>query len=178
MPDALYLEGLTVGQIFTAGPLTVTEAEIIAFARDYDPQPFHTDPEAAAAHPIFGGLAASGWHTAALTMRLTVQAAGRLGWAWWAAAASWPGPGRCGPATRCGWKRACWRSRHPARGPTVARHGCASPPSTSMTKRCSCSPCGCWCRVGLPGPCPGADRRGAKRRRRAYIRARPEGSLR
>ena len=80
MPDAQYLEDLTVGQVFTAGPLTVTEADIIAFARDYDPQPFHTDAAAAASHPVFGGLAASGWHTAALTMRLTVQAAGRLGW--------------------------------------------------------------------------------------------------
>ena len=68
MTDALYLEDLTPGRRFTAGPVTVTEEEIIAFASRYDPQPFHTDPAAAAAHPLFQGLAASGWHTAALTM--------------------------------------------------------------------------------------------------------------
>jgi acyl dehydratase len=74
----LYLEDLTPGRRFTAGPVTVTEAEIIAFARSYDPQPFHTDPVAAATHPLFKGLAASGWHTAALTMRMIVDAVGHI----------------------------------------------------------------------------------------------------
>jgi acyl dehydratase len=74
----LYLEDLTPGRRFTAGPVTVTEAEIIAFAQRYDPQPFHTDPEAAKAHPLFQGLAASGWHTAALTMPMVVQAIGHI----------------------------------------------------------------------------------------------------
>jgi acyl dehydratase len=74
----LYLEDLTPGRRFTAGPVTVTEAEIIAFAQRYDPQPFHTDPEAARAHPLFQGLAASGWHTAALTMPMVVQAIGHI----------------------------------------------------------------------------------------------------
>ncbi|WP_149537240.1 MaoC family dehydratase [Siccirubricoccus phaeus] len=73
----IYLEDLTPGRLFTAGPVTVTEAEIIDFARRYDPQPFHTDPEAAKAS-FFGGLAASGWHTAAITMAMVVQAAGNL----------------------------------------------------------------------------------------------------
>ena len=73
MSEPIYLEDLTVGRRFTAGPVTVTEEEIIAFASRYDPQPFHTDPAAAAAHPLFQGLAASGWHTAALTMRLLVD---------------------------------------------------------------------------------------------------------
>lgn len=78
MSDPIYLDDLTVGRRFTAGPVTVTEAEIIAFASRYDPQPFHTDPEAAAQHPLFQGLAASGWHTAALTMPLVIEAAGNI----------------------------------------------------------------------------------------------------
>jgi acyl dehydratase len=73
----LYLEDLIPGRRFTAGPVAVTEAEIIAFASAYDPQPFHTDPEAAK-DTFFGGLAASGWHTAALSMRLVVQAMGEI----------------------------------------------------------------------------------------------------
>lgn len=68
---ALYLEDLTVGQRFVSGSLTVDEAQIKAFAAAFDPQPFHLDA-AAATHSLFGGLAASGWHTAALTMRLLV----------------------------------------------------------------------------------------------------------
>ncbi len=78
MKEPIYLEDLTVGRRFTAGPVTVTEEEIIAFASRYDPQPFHTDPAAAAKHPLFQGLAASGWHTAALTMPLVVEAAGHI----------------------------------------------------------------------------------------------------
>ena len=78
MSQTLYLEDLTPGRRFTAGPVTITEAEIIAFASRYDPQPFHTDPAAAAAHPLFQGLAASGWHTAALTMPMVVQAMGHV----------------------------------------------------------------------------------------------------
>ncbi len=76
----LYLEDLSVGQVFHAGPQTLTAEAIIAFAREFDPQPFHTDPVAAAAHPVFHGHCASGWHTAALTMRMLVQAVGDLGW--------------------------------------------------------------------------------------------------
>ncbi len=78
MKEPLYLEDLTPGRRFTAGPVTVTEEEIIAFARRYDPQPVHTDPEAAATHPLFRGLAASGWHTAALTMPMVVEAVGHI----------------------------------------------------------------------------------------------------
>jgi acyl dehydratase len=76
----IYLEDLEVGRVFTAGPITVTEAEIIEFARRFDPQPFHLDHEAAAAHPIFRGLAASGWHTGALMMSLVAQALAGLPW--------------------------------------------------------------------------------------------------
>lgn len=67
--EALYFEDLPVGRRFDSGTVTVTEAEIIAFARQFDPQYFHTDPEAARGS-LFKGLAASGWHTAGLTMRL------------------------------------------------------------------------------------------------------------
>ena len=76
----LYLEDLTPGQQFTAGPVEVTTTAIKAFAAEYDPQPFHLDEAAAEAHPIFGALAASGWHTAAISMKLVVQAIGHFGW--------------------------------------------------------------------------------------------------
>ena len=78
MPDAaLYFEDLEPGRRFHAGSVTVTEADIVRFAQAFDPQPFHTDPEAARTS-IFGGLAASGWHTAALAMRLLVTGGPRL----------------------------------------------------------------------------------------------------
>ena len=64
-----YFEDYPAGAVFTAGPIAVSEAEIIEFARKYDPQAMHTDLEAAAAGR-FGGLIASGWHTGALMMRL------------------------------------------------------------------------------------------------------------
>jgi acyl dehydratase len=64
-----YLEDLTPGQRFGSGRLRIDAARIKAFAAEFDPQPFHLDEEAAA-HSILRGLAASGWHTAALTMRL------------------------------------------------------------------------------------------------------------
>ncbi len=64
-------EDLQPGQQQTTGSVSVSEAEIIAFAQQFDPQPFHTDP-GAAPKLAFGGLVASGWHTAALTMRLIV----------------------------------------------------------------------------------------------------------
>lgn len=63
------------GQVIEAGPHVVEEAEILAFARAWDPQWFHTDPEAAAGQGSFGGLIASGWHTCGIAMRLVVQAA-------------------------------------------------------------------------------------------------------
>lgn len=67
-----YLEDFAVGQIFGSGRLMIDEAQIRRFAGEFDPQPFHLDAQAAR-HTIFGGLAASGWHTAALTMRLLVD---------------------------------------------------------------------------------------------------------
>jgi acyl dehydratase len=71
MSGTLYLEDLHVGQRFTSATLVVTADEIKAFARQFDPQPFHLDEEAGE-RSMLGGFAASGWHTAALTMRLLV----------------------------------------------------------------------------------------------------------
>ena len=69
----LYLEDFSAGQKFSVPATeTLSADDIKAFAASYDPQPFHLD-EAAAAQSFFGGLAASGWHTAALTMRLLVK---------------------------------------------------------------------------------------------------------
>ena len=72
MAGTLFLDDLHVGQRFAAGPLTVTDEDIISFATAFDPQPFHLDAEAAKA-TLFRGLVASGWHTAALTMRLLTE---------------------------------------------------------------------------------------------------------
>ena len=71
-----YFEDVRVGETDALGSHTITEQEIIAFATKYDPQPFHIDPEAARA-TIFGGLIASGWHTCAIMMRLSVEAGRR-----------------------------------------------------------------------------------------------------
>ena len=64
-----YFEDFKPGDVMESGGYTITRASILAFARDYDPQPFHTDEEAAR-HTIYGGLIASGWQTAAILMRL------------------------------------------------------------------------------------------------------------
>ena len=68
----LYWEDFTPGQTDEIGRHTFSEQEMIEFARQFDPQPFHTDPEAAK-QSFFGGLIASGWHTCAIAMRLMVQ---------------------------------------------------------------------------------------------------------
>ncbi|HEX5864396.1 MAG TPA: MaoC family dehydratase [Casimicrobiaceae bacterium] len=71
-PNALFLEELHVGQRFSSGSHTIDAAQIREFAAQFDPQPFHLDSEVATA-TLFGGLAASGWHTAATTMKLLVE---------------------------------------------------------------------------------------------------------
>ena len=73
-PDttARYFEDLEVGQKFRSGAMEVTAEAIKAFAAEFDPQPFHLDEEAARGS-LFKGLAASGWHTAAIVMRLLVE---------------------------------------------------------------------------------------------------------
>lgn len=67
-----YFEDFQVGDVFELGTTSATEEEIIAFARQFDPQPFHIDP-AQAKESVFGGIIASGWHTASLFMRLLVD---------------------------------------------------------------------------------------------------------
>jgi len=98
MPTAkLYLEDLYAGQRFTTGQYPMDEKRIKEFAAEFDPQPFHLD-EAAGVESIFEGLAASGWHTAAVTMKLLVEsemsiAGGLVGVA---GEISWPKPTRPG----------------------------------------------------------------------------------
>jgi len=97
-----YLEDFTVGQVYNSGRLRIEREAIIAFAEEYDPQPYHLDDEAAR-KTIFGGLAASGWHTAALTMRLLVDgefrpAGGIIGVGF--DELSWPRPVRPGDELR------------------------------------------------------------------------------
>jgi acyl dehydratase len=94
----LYLEDFAAGQKYATGALRLDAEAIKAFAQQFDPQPFHLD-ETAAQGSLFGGLAASGWHTAALTMRLLVDSAmkpagGIVGA--WAEELKWPRPVRAG----------------------------------------------------------------------------------
>jgi acyl dehydratase len=93
----LYLEDLEAGQRFTSNSVTVTEDDIKAFAAQFDPQPFHLDARSAASS-LFGGLIASGWHTAALTMRLLVGGGAPIAGGVVGAGAeiSWPRPTRPG----------------------------------------------------------------------------------
>ena len=72
MPQVLYLDDFAVGRKFVTGEVTLALEGCKAFAADYDPQPFHLD-EAAAQSSVFGRLAASGWYTASLSMRLLVD---------------------------------------------------------------------------------------------------------
>lgn len=72
MMKIYYLEDFAVGQVFATGRLRVDAEQIKSFAQQFDPQPFHLD-EKAAENSVFRGLAASGWHTAALTMRLMAE---------------------------------------------------------------------------------------------------------
>ena len=95
--DLLFFDDLKVGQRFTTGAHALDEKQIIEFAREFDPQPFHTDPEAAK-NSVFGELVASGWHTAAITMRLQVTsgmpiAGGLVGLG---GELAWPNPTRPG----------------------------------------------------------------------------------
>ena len=95
--DRLYLDDLRAGQRFTSRTHALDERQIKAFAGDFDPQPFHLD-EVLAADSLFGGLAASGWHTAAITMRLLVDGGMPLAGGIVGAGAeiAWPNPTRPG----------------------------------------------------------------------------------
>jgi acyl dehydratase len=68
-----YVEDMSVGEIWPTGPIVLTDADLVAFAQAYDPQPWHVDAQAAGDGP-FGGLIASGWHLTALMMRALIDA--------------------------------------------------------------------------------------------------------
>jgi len=95
--DPLYLEDLTVGQRFTSGTYVMDAVRIKEFAAEFDPQPFHLDEDAAQAS-VFNGLAASGWHTAAVAMRLLVESGMRFanGLLGLGGEIAWPKPTRPG----------------------------------------------------------------------------------
>ena len=96
----IHYEDLEVGSTSKFGHYDVTREEVIEFARKYDPQPFHLDDEAAR-ESLFGGLAASGWHTAATTMRLLVESVPFFGGLIGAGGEiSWPRATRPGDAIR------------------------------------------------------------------------------
>lgn len=120
---AIYLEDLREGQRFVSAPREIGAAEIKAFAAEFDPQPFHLD-EAAAADTFFGGLAASGWHTAAMTMRMMIEAmpvAGGLIGA--GGELSWPRPTRPGDVlhVECTIERITPSRSRPDRGMVLVR---------------------------------------------------------
>jgi len=94
--ELLYLDDLHVGQRFTSGTHLIDEEQIKAFAHQFDPQPFHLDGEAAK-ETFFEGLAASGWHTAAISMRLIVESVPiRGGIVGAGGELAWPAPTRPG----------------------------------------------------------------------------------
>jgi len=97
MSDPLYLEDFVVGQRFDAGGFALDAETIKAFASEYDPQPFHTDEEAAK-DSFFGGLAASGWQVACLTMKQMIVAGPKVGGGQIGAGGeiAWPRPTRPG----------------------------------------------------------------------------------
>lgn len=110
----LYFEDLKAGQLFHSPTHVLSEEELIGFARQYDPQHFHTNPQSAA-DSLFGGLAASGWQTSSLSMRLVTQtelgkmANGLIGMQ--IDKMRWPQPTRA--ATPCASPWRCWTSAAP-----------------------------------------------------------------
>jgi acyl dehydratase len=97
----LHLEDLAPGMTWETGAHTLTADEMTAFAASYDPQPFHLD-DAAGRDSLFGGLAASGWHTAGVTMRLQVEGGPRIAGGLIGAGGriDWPRPTRAGDTLR------------------------------------------------------------------------------
>ncbi len=104
-PDGIYLNDIEVGTRFKTGTYALDEAQIKAFAAQFDPQPFHLDSEAAKA-TLFQGLAASGFHTAAITMRLLVLSDAKVAGGYIGAGAemSWPKPTRPGDVLHVEWE--------------------------------------------------------------------------
>ena len=116
----LYFDDLQVGRRFVSRTHLVDEAQIVEFARQFDPQPFHLDAEAAK-QTFFQGLAASGWHTAAITMRLLVESAPIAGGVIGAGAEiNWPKP--VPPGRNLARRERSYRNA-PAAHPPGPRHG-------------------------------------------------------
>jgi acyl dehydratase len=134
----LFLEDLSIGMKFSAGPRQITEQEIIAFAKQYDPQPFHTDPEAAK-NTMFKGLAASGWHTVALTMVMLTEggalpfANGVIGFG---AEVSWLRPSALAIFSPSNAR--LWRSHRRARSQIRRWFWCAQRRPIRMASPCRC----------------------------------------
>jgi acyl dehydratase len=102
LSDGRYLEDYAVGQKFSSGRLLIEEERILAFAAEFDPQPFHLD-ETAARQSFFGELTASGWYTAAVTMRLLTETGLKPAGGYIGAGAEgfrWPRPVRPGDELR------------------------------------------------------------------------------
>jgi acyl dehydratase len=99
--EKLYLEDLYSGQRFLSGPYEMTEKRMKEFAAEFDPQPFHLD-DGAGQQSVFKGLAASGWHTAAATMKMLVEGELALaeGIAGVGGEINWPRPTRAGDVLR------------------------------------------------------------------------------
>jgi acyl dehydratase len=122
----LYLDDLSVGQKFISAAFRMTDEKIKSFAMEFDPQPFHLD-DAAAQASIFGGLAASGWHTAAVAMRLLVDGGLPLGNGIIGLGGdlAWPKPTR--PGDTCTWKAKSWKSHLHVPSQTRPSSRCAAP---------------------------------------------------
>jgi MaoC like domain len=131
----LSLDDLHVGQRFTSGKHALDEAQITAFAGPFDPQPFHLDGEAAK-QTLFGGLAASGWHTAAITMRLNVDGGLPIVGGSSVSEASSPGRIRPVPAMSFTSRARLSRSCRRARGRTAESSRCGARRATSAAKSC------------------------------------------
>lgn len=124
MEPCLYYEDLKVGDIRVSEPLEVTEREIVEFARRYDPQYFHADPDAAQ-HHHFGQVAASGIHILALWRQLDHQIAGNIHWicgiGW--DELRWARPLHAGHAVRARWELLSKRlSSKPGRGVVICHY--------------------------------------------------------
>lgn len=135
--DGRYFEDYQAGAVYEYGYTTVDEAELLAFARRFDPQPIHADARLAAAGP-FGGLIASGWHTSAIFMRLFADHyLSRV------ASLASPGidelrwPARSGRGTRCGCTPPSPRHGGPGPSPTGASSSRMANCSTRTTAACS-----------------------------------------
>ncbi|SNS17101.1 MaoC/PaaZ C-terminal domain-containing protein [Actinomadura mexicana] len=138
--DARYFEDYTAGTTYEYGHVTVEEAEIIEFARRFDPQPIHVDPDFAASGP-FKGIIASGWHTGSIMMRLFADHfLSRVASLASPASTSCAGPPPSVPAIPCACASPFWTParRVPSR---TAASSAPAPNSSTRTTRSSCTRC-------------------------------------